>query len=414
MKYEARLLLTAIAALVVVGAVNYAVDPFGISLAGYDSRPLGRDSFDDNVRLAKAHIVSKLRPEAVILGTSRAEIGISPAHPAWRYRHVYNLGLPHASLRESGAYLEHAIAAGRLKQAVFGLDFLQFNPALKPRPDFEECRIRDPGSSWARVRSAACDIPALFLSRSATAYSIGLMSRKPQESIYLRDGSRSAEAKEAFLRQSGSQHAAFLRSELEFFENIELVRGFIESEAPFEEVAGPEFEALLRTAHRHEVDLRLFFSPTHARHDALLFDMGLIDDYIRWKRFVVETMERVAAEYGDAPYKVWDFSDATGITTEELPALDDADSRMHWHWESSHYTRALGDLILRHVLGNHDSAAGRRLTSEILDEWIAAVHRRHAAYREAARSELELMRAYVRSPAKREQVNRMLQRQNWK
>ena len=397
-----------------MAALNYVADPFGILLAGYDSRPLDRDSFDDNTRLAKAQIVSRLRPEAIVLGTSRAEIGISPAHPAWRYRHVYNLGLPHASLHEMREYLEHAIAASRLRQVVIGLDFLQFNPMLEPRPDFEVCRLRDPGSPWTRVRSALCDLPALFASRAATSSSIALLWEEARDSVYLRDGSRNAAAKEALVRNAGSQHAAFLRSELEFFENIELVRGFIESEARFEEVAGPEFEALLRTAHRHEVDLRLFFSPTHARHDALLFDMGLIDDYIRWKRFVVETMERVAAEYGDAPYKVWDFSDATRITTEELPALDDADSRMHWHWESSHYTRALGDLILSHVLGNHDSAAGRRLTPQNLDEWIAAVHRRHAAYREAARSELELMRAYVRSAAKREQVDRMLQRQNWK
>ena len=226
MTYEARLLLTAIAALGVVGAVNYAADPFGISLAGYDSRPLERDSFDDNVRLAKAHIVSKLRPEAVVLGSSRAEIGISPAHPAWRYRHVYNLGLPHAGLHETGEYLEHAIAAGRLKQAVFGLDFFQFNPMLKPRPDFENMpasgsRLGLDADSFRRLRHSR----ALSVEVSDGVFDRAAMAQQPQESVYLRDGSRKRRSQRSFVRQAGSQHAGFLKSEREFFENIELAAG---------------------------------------------------------------------------------------------------------------------------------------------------------------------------------------------
>ena len=61
-------------------------------------------------------------------------------------------------------------------------------------------------------------------------------------------------------------------------------------------------------------------------------------------------------------YAVWDFSDATEFTTEPLPALDDVDSRMQWHWESSHYTSALGGLVLEQVLGGRDTGLGRQLT----------------------------------------------------
>ena len=412
MTYEWRLLLAAIAVLAVFGAINYAADPFGISLAGYDSRPLQRDSFDDNVRLAKAHIVSKLRPEAIVLGSSRAEIGISPAHSAWRYRHVYNLGLPFADLREVREYLKHAIAAGRLKQAVFGLDFFQFNPMLKPRLDFEKCRLRDPGSAWTRIRSAVCDIPALFLSRSATAYSIGLMSQQPQESVYLRDGSRSAEAKETYVRQAGSQHAGFLKSEREFFETADLLLGFVASEARFEDTAGRDFESLLRIAHRHDIDLRLFISPTHARHDALRRSMDIEGEFVRWKRYLVLTTERIAAEFGAKPYAVWDFSDATEFTTEPLPALRDVKSRMQWHWESSHYTNALGGIVLEQVLGGRDTGLGRQLTSDGFDSWTRDVERHHAAYRVAAQDELELMRTYLVSPVKRREVERMFEPQN--
>ncbi|MEX0733342.1 MAG: hypothetical protein WD051_01785 [Steroidobacteraceae bacterium] len=86
--------MSALAALLLVAATNYTFDPYGIFAAKIDAQPLEREFFQSNVRLAKARIVSRFRPEAVILGSSRVEVGISPAHPARQYNRVYNLGLP--------------------------------------------------------------------------------------------------------------------------------------------------------------------------------------------------------------------------------------------------------------------------------------------------------------------------------
>jgi hypothetical protein len=152
-RYGTKLLSSTLAILLVVTATNYAVDPYGALFAEVDDQPQDRRLFEGNVRLAKAHVVARFQPEAVILGSSRVEVGISPSHPGWQYERVYNLGLPQASMQETVEYLEHAISFGTLKQVVVGLDLFQFNPALQPRPDFDECRLRDPGSQWTQIRA---------------------------------------------------------------------------------------------------------------------------------------------------------------------------------------------------------------------------------------------------------------------
>lgn len=399
-------------ALLGVAAINYTADPYGIFDSRIDSQPLTRELFQSNVRLAKAHIVSSFRPEAIILGSSRAEVGLSPGHPAWQYDRVYNLGLPKASIREIARYLEHAIAAGALEQAVVGLDFFQFNPLLEPPPDFAECRLRQPGSLWSRIRAATCDVPTLLFSRRALFESVRLWGDNAQAAVYLRDGSRSDVAKEADLQSAGSQHAAFLMSEFEYFDRSELLRGFLESEANFEKATGPHFEELLRLCYRHGIDLRIVLSPSHARHWEVVDEMGLWEVFLRWKRYLIMTTRRIATEFNAEPFPIWDFADYNAYTLESLPPLGDTDSRMQWHWESSHYKHALGVRVLDEILGGDMARLGTRLSIDDFDAWTRGMESRRAEYRLRAATELELLHDYLFLPATRQQIQDRSHRQN--
>ncbi|MGH8221987.1 MAG: hypothetical protein ACREQZ_03345, partial [Woeseiaceae bacterium] len=257
-----------------------------------------------------------------------------------------------------------------------------------------------------------CDIPALFLSRSAFIHSTAQFRPRAKASVYLRDGSRSDAAKEADLRSAGSQHAAFLESEFAFFSEVELLRGFLESDAGFEETIGPEFEALLRLSYRNGIDLRFYVSPAHARNGELLGEMGLRDEFVRWKRYLLSTTHRIAREFGSEPYPIWDFSDYNAFTMEPLPPLEDADSRMQWHWESSHFTRALGERVLDQVLGDEAAGPGRKLEIDDFDAWIRGIESRRVEYMRAKQSELQLMHDYLVSPVKRQEIDRLFRHQN--
>ncbi len=395
--YVAKTLLTTALILFAVAAVNYRADPYGAFDPVVDSQPMERPAFATNTRLAKAHIVTSFRPQAILLGTSRAEVGLSPEHPAWNHARVYNLGLPHSNMGETLEYLEHAIAAGALEQVVIGLDFLQFNPLLPPRPDFDECRLRNPDSLWSTWRARLCDIPVLLMSRRALVESVTLLGSSQPDNTYLRDGSRDDQAKEAELVRAGSQHAGFLNSEYQYYHDTDLLRGFVDSDEGIATTTGPQFEALLRLSHRHGIDLRLFISPTHARQQELLHMMGLWERFSRWKRYLMNATYEVAAESGAQPFPLWDFAAFTTYTEEAVPAIDDGNARMKWFWESSHYTRALGDVVLDEVLSGKATGLGQRIDRDNLDEWTHTIEERRRLYQQVNARELSTMRRYLES-----------------
>jgi len=65
----------------------------------------------------------------------------------------------------------------------------------------------------------------------------------------------------------------------------------------------------------------------------------------------VQLVEKEAAKAGQSPFPLWDFSGYNSITTEPVPAKKDKTSRMRWHLDTSHVSRATGDLIQTVLLG---------------------------------------------------------------
>lgn len=398
MSYVAKIFLVTLVILLVVAATNYAADPYGIYASGAQQEPLERELFRTNVRLAKAHVISRLRPQALILGSSRVEVAIPTEHPGWRYEPVYNAGLPNAGIREVLAYLKHAIAVGELKQVVLGLDFYQFNPVLlEPRDGFRQCRLREPRSYWSTVRAELCDIPALLLSRRAFEASIARFFRGTVSAAYLRDGTRNPEAREFVLNRMGNQRAAFINSESHYLRDLDLLKGLQDAQDQVATVTEPYFEEILRLSHRHGVDLRLFISPSHARHWEIIDELGLWDDFVHWKRYLLDATNSIAAEYSAQPYSLWDFADYNRYTQESVPSPDDADSRMNWYWESSHFTRELGDIVLSQILEGERNGLGRRLDAESFDKWIRSIEIRKATYRNRNSADLAAMQNLSRS-----------------
>jgi hypothetical protein len=136
------------------------------------------------------------------------------------------------------------------------------------------------------------------------------------------------------------------------------------------------FRFMLRRAHQHDTDLRLFMTPLHVSVRHLLVALGLGDRYEFWQRELVRINEDEAARAGRKPFPLWDFSNANSITRETIPAATDL-TPMRWFWEISHYRSATGNLILDRVL-EHTSAEpappvdfGVRLTAATTDAYLA-------------------------------------------
>ena len=110
--------------LALAAALSTTVDPWRINRA-----PWAMDSFDNFREISKARRVGKAALanrgtwQAVILGSSRIEIGIDPTHPAFPQPRTVNLAMSGATLYETVATGNYALDRNpQLKTLIFGLD----------------------------------------------------------------------------------------------------------------------------------------------------------------------------------------------------------------------------------------------------------------------------------------------------
>src|SRR5205814_5339245 len=140
---------TAALMIAAIASMNFVVDPFGMyRLVALDSFNASKLAVDHRVRLVKAYDVRRLRPQGIILGTSRSHVGLRPSHDGWDpgARPVYNLAFDGATTKEMYQYLLHAHSVRRLRQVVLGFD--TYHATLAPataRPDSEPVLLDSPG-----------------------------------------------------------------------------------------------------------------------------------------------------------------------------------------------------------------------------------------------------------------------------
>ena len=104
-----------------------------------------RPLYESHVPVVKPYQVRRIKPDAIILGSSRAEVGLDPQHPGWAAKNVFNYGLPSATSYEVMLAFLDAQSGGQLKQAVVGLDFFGFNSFFPRNREYLEARFSDEG-----------------------------------------------------------------------------------------------------------------------------------------------------------------------------------------------------------------------------------------------------------------------------
>ena len=143
-RYLTQWFLATALILLVVAAINVVVDPYGIfRLVDRPGLNSVKPTAASRGPMAKAYQVLRVQPKTLILGNSRAEVGLDPNHPAWPQtaRPVYNAALPGTGTATSLRYLQHVLAAtagnptAQPTLVLWGVDFMDFltDPA-QPTP----------------------------------------------------------------------------------------------------------------------------------------------------------------------------------------------------------------------------------------------------------------------------------------
>lgn len=326
---------------------NYLIDPFSLygssSFKGVNAK---KPEMHKHLRMVKAAKISQIKPLSLILGTSRAEYGIDPGHPGWKEFPVYNAAMSSANIYEMFRYLQHAYGYKKLKKVVLLVDFISFS-VKNHNTDFNETRLslNIDGQSQLPVFSDILS-PLASLDAVKSSFKTIFNQGSYSDTLYLPNGMRDTKYDWDNILRRGGVRKAFLSSEEYYCDKNYNDFSFYSTTAN----SWDSYEKLLTFAYEKEIDLEIVISPSHARQYEVMSNKGLWQKFNDWKKGLVSVNSKVSELKGSSLFNIWDFSGYSVYNTLPIPSLEESEHPFKWYWESSHYKKELGDLVLNKVL----------------------------------------------------------------
>ncbi len=380
-----------------IAVFNYLVDPYRF----FDTpdRPginEYRQRFFYGQYVSKPYTLREQAPEAVILGVSRAGSSLATDHPGWGDTHVYNYAMAGSTAYLLWRNYQHAKASsGDLKKVLLMLDFYMFNVHKDQRPTSGYILGYEERLKVTAEEQPNRSYPVRLFKDTLTSLISFEMAYESWNTVLAQRKIANQELYKATLTNTGfwindpppqqTQRWLFRHVEKQYM----TITWFPRPEKRFamrREDGSTNLiylQRILADAHREGIDVRIGFMPFHARLAEAMHAVEIWDDFEQWKIDVVNLVEQVAVEAGVQPYPVWDFTGYNSITTEPVPSAKDITTRMQWHLDPTHVTRATGDLIQTVLLrsdGERYEDFGRKVTSRNMENYIKRVRRDRNRY----------------------------------
>lgn len=386
---------------VVISGVNWMIDPFYIfetpRISGLNAAKTG---FFKHLRSMKPLVLQSKRNtiDTIILGSSRAEAGLDPEHPAWGSSKVYNLSIPAPSMYELLRYYEFANQVQELRTVVLALDFSQYETQTNYEVDHLLQTIYTPTQHYgaSNLFTTLFSIDAL----SASVRTVIFQHNPQVEHTPLGFGIHTWRREEAARI---GQRAVFIDNDKQYISNHWAKKGSTADSFGSSQTATlVYFRRLVEESRAHDTHLIVLISPSHAREWSIIWAAGLWPQLEQWKRNIVTILaEDAACHPGKEPFALWDFSGYNSITTEEVPLAGDTQTQMRWYWEASHYKKEVGDMILARLFNYHDPKLqvpddfGTKLTLENIDAYLEAVREQQRIWHLQHQPDLQEIRELV-------------------
>ena len=316
---------------ILIGGVNYIVDPYGIYKTNiFQNKP----EQDKNIRLAKVVKVEEFKPFSISLGSSRTEYGYDPNHEYFS-KPSYNLAVSGASLYENRLYLEHAIKQGNLKEVILVADWRMFNdPKMRKLDDFEN------SFNVENIYKQLFSVD-LFISSFKT-----IINQKSKSS-YLENGQRDWYFNQENIDKQGGHLKVMNKDEESYYKKSTYkINSNIYQDT--KKSSFEDFRKILELCYQNNIKLDIVFGPSHIRQWEAYDYYQDIETWYKWKKDVVLFVEKIADEQEKTPYRIMDFSVYHELTAETVPT--NPKEKMKYHWEASHYKKELGDIVLDRLL----------------------------------------------------------------
>jgi len=368
--YSQVLLVGTALLLFVTAAFNLVVDPFQYfgtpRVAGFNQVKSRLRFFEREVKPA---IVRRLRPEAVVLGSSIADIGFDPLHLALTRNgraKSYNFAFAGGSWKENFCALQYTLAYTGAKRIVLGI-------SGEPMPD-EDCQQNLAAMNVNRL-------PEVLLSPQAIQHSIETLRKQDP----LKPFAHTPEGRYLFFRNDPRVEqrtriffADYLRGKVACSED-RLRRSLDDPEAtPASDVSTPfDLSGLARILSQvsgRDIQLRLVLYPRHVVGMEAAHLCG--EDRQRW--LAMHRIARFIEQHPPAPpasVELWDFQSYGPPFNEPLGG-----GVLNYWQDVIHFNPELGDRMLAVMFGADGDASdpvtgfGYRVDTATLDarrRWLA-------------------------------------------
>jgi hypothetical protein len=148
------------------------------------------------------------------------------------------------------------------------------------------------------------------------------------------------------------------------------------------------FRHTLAVCRENNIEVTLAINPVHALDLELLRAGDNWERFEEWKRDVVRT---VAEEWPGGRVTVWDFTGYWQPTTEEVPPAGDTVTRMKYYFESSHYTPAMGALMLDCMFGNATNEFGGTISTANIEAHLQKIREQRESYARTHAADIQLV-----------------------
>lgn len=326
-------------------AFNIIIDPMEIwKVCSIKGLNVLKPSPGDYDRFKKAVDIIEKKPDAVLFGTSRVQVGIDPDElKNYGYSKAYNSALSAGTLEEQLEYLKHAVYNNKeIKLVIIGLDFESFIANdISYRSGFREERMQMSRLYYRDVLETTLSMDMAIKSFETIKTNI----KKDGFSYFEENGARTDAYQynltQRTIRGKGVQQA--FMAPLGTGSNTNINNNKLEV-----------FKEFVQLCKNNNIKLIVFVTPYHAAALERYNNSGF-KSFENWKREITKITT------------VWDFSGYNEITTESVS------ENMTYYWEASHYKKTVGKRMLERMLGGDLSPPirfGKLLNSDNFDEHL--------------------------------------------
>lgn len=374
MKYISTYFTSFAIVLFSIAIFNWFIDPFGMFWSPQIERiNLIKPEAGKRSRITKAYQVNEIKPDILIVGNSRVEMGLNPNNKNFDGKVVYNQGMPGAGVAMQVDYALDAIANNdTIEQLFVSVDFLDFLLSEKQVLDFKtknnhhaqtnyDFRLTSQGkSNLANINRLKEKLMMIFSLDAFSASINTIFQQKSLTSSLNPLGFNSALSYVSIMNSEGIK--PLFKQKLDEISARLTGKPWVikvQDTAPY----SPTFAhlgRLVKVAEEKKILITFFINPYHFSYLHTISDNNQWHNFQVWKKTLVSYL---SAMQGDE-FILWDFSGASDFVNEIVP-IATPKQQMQWFWEPAHYKKELGDRLLARLFfraENSNVHFGVRLT----------------------------------------------------